>query len=239
MTTADKVRNGNQPRVKLPPISVAKFEEAMRLLERVVTEKTEIFIEKADAYRAAHRDGSTPRPLKPEEAAQVTAGLAHDLDPTLRVAMSVDVQESELRAYDEPAAQEVMMVAGVSTAPEFLDAVREFVALIEMDPDAFKDAREKGELDDAVRRAAADMAYIDLKTEGRPRAQAAMLHFSEAAGVDGSGEAWALISKAVTAALRQAMSAPQSESPISSLVDMGGDDSTSSIDSATSMQSVT
>lgn len=225
----------------LPPITTAKFEEAGRLIERLIEEKSSVFVEKAASYRESHRQG-TSRQLNAQEAAQITAGLAHHMDGNGGAdlgAMAAEIQQSDLRAYDEPTEQEVLMVAGVATAPEFIDIVQRFVALVEMPSDRFREAREGGTLDEAIDDAVREMAYLDVKDEARPRAIAALTHFSEAAGAGGPGEAWALISQVVAAAWRQAMSASPSSSPTSSLVDTGGDDSTSSTGSLTGMPSTT
>lgn len=227
--------NGKPSARKLPPVTTARFGEASRLVERLVEEKSSIFVEKASAYRETHREGTT-RPLNATEAAQITAGLAHTLDAATGAdlgALAAEIQQSDLRAYDAPSDQEVLMVAGVSTAPEFIDAVQRFVALIEMDPNTFREEREAGTLEEAIDAAVKEMAYLDVKTEARPRAVAALAHFSEAAGAGSPGEAWALISQIVQAAWRQAMSASPSSSPTSSLVDTAGGETSSSTGSPT------
>lgn len=225
---------------KLPPITVAKFEEALRLVEAIVEEKTSIFVEKANAYREVHREG-TSRPLNAQEAAQITAAMADQLgnvaeNPGGTIAR---IQDSELRAYDEPDQQEVLLAAGISTAPEFVDAGKRLVALVEMGDSEFRAAHEADTVDDALDEAVKGMAYLNLQTEARPRAIAAMAHFSQAAGAGGPGEAWALISRAVLQALNQAMSASPRSSVTSSLIDTDGDEQTSSTDSPTETPSST
>lgn len=223
--------NGKPKQTVLPPVTVARFEECLRLVERVVAEKQSVFVEKASEYRETHRE-QTARPLSALEAAQITAAMADHLkvgeDPGGAIA---DIQASGLRAYDEPDTREVLLAAGVATAPEFVNAVQRMVAVIEMDPDRFRDAREAGEerLDEAIDDAVRDMSYLDMESDARPRAVAALDHFSKAAGA-GSGKGMALMAQTILKALGQAMSALPSTSSTSSLVDTGGDAQTSSTD---------
>lgn len=221
--------NGRPKKASLPPVTVARFEECLRLVERVVAEKQSVFVEKANEYRETHREQTT-RPLSALEAAQITAAMADHLkvgeDPGGAIA---DIQASGLRAYDEPDTREVLLAAGVATAPEFVNAVQRMVAVIEMEPDQFRQAREAGEeeLDAAIGAAVCEMSYLDMETDARPRAVAALDHFSKAAGA-GSGKGMALMAQTILKALGQAMSALPSTSSTSSLVDTGGDAQTSS-----------
>jgi hypothetical protein len=231
--------NGKPPKPVLPEVSTAKLEEAMRLVEALVAEKTSVFVEKVADYREVHREG-TSRPLSALESAQIHAAIAVDaLEGSPADAIS-DIQSSDLRAFDEPSEQEVLMAAGVATAPEFIDAVKRFCVLIEMDNDTFRTAREAGEdsLEAAIESAVSDLDYLPVETETRPRAMAALEHFSKEVGA-GSGKGLALMAQTILQALGQAMSASRSESSTSSLVDMGGDESTSSTSSPTETPSTT
>lgn len=191
----------------LPPITVGKFGEAMRLLERVVAEKRDVFLDAAAAYRDSHMD-RMQRPLTAGEAAQIAAALAIDDDDPDRVRLAEQLQASgQLKAWDAPDAREVLLAAGASTAPEFLDAAKLFVALVEMAPDVFEDAREHDMLPDALEQAAKEMDGLPL-AEARERATAAFGHFAAATGGgDDPGEAIRLVARSVMQAFTAALSA--------------------------------
>lgn len=195
----------------LPKITPARFKEAMLLVERIVDENTDVFIERGQEYRRKHREG-TSRPLTAAEAAQVATAMSAAFDGDL-ADLAVRVQDSDLRAYDQPDPREVLLAAGVATAPAFLDAVMRLVALIEMPDQQFRDAREDETLNEALETAVKDLEYVDLRTDGRTRASAAMEHFAAAAGVD-SGKALGLVTRSLWQALSQAMThlAPTSTS---------------------------
>lgn len=190
---------------KLPPITVARFEETLALIEALFDENVDVLVAKGQEYREMHREG-TERRLTAMEAAQVAAGMASGvgLPP---VTLAVAVQESDLRAYDEPEPMEILLRAGVATAPAAMTTVKRFVALIEMAPDAFQAAREADDLDAALTTAVDAMAYDDLDgpTGARQRAQAALEHFARAAG-SGPGKAGGLLLRALIQAIEQAVS---------------------------------
>ena len=58
----------------LPPVTVARFQEATRLIEVLVDENTDLFIDRMASYRERARAGSARR-LTPAEAAQVAAAI--------------------------------------------------------------------------------------------------------------------------------------------------------------------
>ncbi len=201
---------------RLPVVTVARFEAASKLIEQLVEENTDLFVGKMHTYRERSRAGSS-RALSAAEAAQVAAGLATDLEPGERVKLAEDVQASELRAVDEPSPQEVLLAAGLSTAPAFLDAALRFVALIELPADTFAEAYDAGELDEALAPAIAALRELPLE-DARARAAAALDHLGSKAGV-ASGEGVRLLITAMWQALQQAANqmAPSLSSGLSSL----------------------
>ena len=201
---------------RLPVVTVARFEAASKLIEQLVEQNTDTFVEKMHAYRERQRAG-TSRALSAAEAAQVAAGLATDLEPAERVKVAEDVQASGLRAVDEPSPQEVLLAAGLSTAPAFLDAALRFVALIELDADTFAEAYDAGTLDEALAPAIAVLRELPLE-DARVRAAAALDHLGSKAGV-ASGEGVRLLIQTMWQALQQAANqmAPSLSSGLSSL----------------------
>ncbi|HET6502102.1 MAG TPA: hypothetical protein VFG87_15205 [Amycolatopsis sp.] len=189
----------------LPPVTIARLEEALGLIDELVDEQTDVFVAKGHEYRERHRAG-TERRLTAFEASQVAAAMTSG-DGLPPVTLAVAVQESDLRAYDEPEPLELLLRAGVATAPGWMDAVKRFVALIEMDPTVFREARENETLDEALTTAVAAMAYTDLDgPDGmRVRSQHALEHFAEAAGA-GPGKAGGLLVRALWQAVEQATS---------------------------------
>ncbi len=220
----------------LPVVTVARFKAAMQLMERILEENTDLFVGKMQAYRERARNG-TLRPLTPTEAAGVAAGLAGALDED-PIKIAADVQTSDLRATDDPSSQEVLLAAGLATAPALLDATQRLVALLELPPDVFEEAYDAGTIDEAIAGPARELERLPLE-DGRARASAALGHLSEKAGV-GSGEGMRLLAQAVWQALNQAAAqmAPSMSSGLSSLTDSlartDGLSETSSTDSPSS-----
>lgn len=204
---------GRRPRA-LPPITVAKLEETGKLMEQLVTENQALFLEKGQAYKDAHRDG-TSRSLMAVEAAQVAAGLAKDDQDPVQIA--ADVQASTLRAYDEPEQREILLAAGIGVAPAFVGAVRRVVALVEMPSDEFQEACENDTLTDAIDERARALRTLELQ-EARKRASAAFAHYARSAGFQ-PGEAWSLPVRAVWQALQDAMTHLSAGSVSSQLID--------------------
>lgn len=178
--TAARARQApaRKPARILPPVSPARFEEALGLVEQMVGENYDEFVSRGQEVRRQHRDGSE-RPLSALEAAQVAAGMmsAQDLPP---ITVAVAIQQSDLRATDEPEASEILLRGGVATAPAFVGLVQRFVALIEMPADEFRDAREAGRLNLAIDAAVKRTQYEPLSGAdgGRQRAIEAFDHFS-------------------------------------------------------------
>lgn len=195
-------RTADQPAPPLPPVTVYKLEHASRLLERMAREKTAVFADAANAYANEHRARSS-RPLTPVEAAQVAAGLAGVFEGRDGLDLAETVQTSKLRAVDEPNRIEVLLAAGVATAPEFLDIVLRLVALVEMSDHDVEEAAESGTLDDELNQRSKPLRHLELAA-ARARAAAALGHVAEAAG-EPSGEAWGLIVRTISAALRDAI----------------------------------
>ena len=214
MSTPKKATGGEG----LPVVTVARFEAASRLIEQLVEENTDMFVGKMHAYRERSRAGAS-RALSAAEAAQVAAGLATDLAAADRVAVAESVQASSLRAVDEPSTQEVLLAAGLSTAPAFLSAALRFVALIELDAETFEQAYEEGTLDEALEPRIADLRALPLE-DARTRAAAALDHLGSKAGVP-SGEGVRLLIQTMWQALQQAADqmAPSLSSGLSSLTD--------------------
>jgi hypothetical protein len=200
----------------LPVVTVARFEAATSLVETLFDENADLFIGKMQAYRERAREG-TSRALTAQEAAGVAAGLASAMAADSPVAVAEQVQASGLRAVDEPAALEVLLAAGVSTAPAFLRAALRLVALVEMPADEFEAAYDTGALDAALDAAVGELKKADLE-DARERAVAALDHLGSKAGV-GSGEGLRLLTTAVWQALNQAAAqmAPGIGSGLSSL----------------------
>lgn len=188
----------------LPPVTVARFSEAMLLLERIARRNVDVFADAAERYTLARRRAST-RDLDALEAAQIasalSAGVGTDaLDP---VDLAERVQASGLRAQVDPPRIEALASAGAATAPAFLDACLDLVALVELPPTLFRKAREEGRLDAALKAyRERELDDLDLGA-ARARATAAFGHVTEAAG-SGPGEVWGLVVRAIGTALGEA-----------------------------------
>lgn len=204
----------------LPPLTVARFEQATLLMERLVDENTDVFVGRMQAYRERQRAASSRR-LTADEAAKLAVSMRLALDDDDRdvVALAEDVQAGDLRAVDEPAPMEVLLAAGVATAPAFLNAALRLVALIELPADIFEAAYEDETLDVAIELHVKDLRALDLD-EARARAVSALDYLSEKAGA-GSGEGLRLLTRSVWQALNQAADqmSPQILSGLSSLTD--------------------
>ena len=197
-------------------ITVARFESAMLLLEELVAENTDLFIGKIHEYREKHRAG-TDRALSPEEAAQVAAALSVAMtegrDP---VQAAADVQASDLRAYDQPGQTEILVAAGVSTAPAFIKAALRLVALLELPEDEFEAAYDAETLPAAIDGGVKELRKLDL-AEARIRAKGALELLAEKSGAE-SGEGLRSLVQVVWRALNQAVQmGPGESSALSSL----------------------
>jgi hypothetical protein len=199
---------------KLPPVTVAKFEEAGKLIERLVEEHTDVFISAQQRYRDLHRD-ATRRPLNPDEAAMVATAMAEAFGEGDLAAAAARVQASDLHAYDDPDSREVLLAAGAATAPAFIAAARRVVALIEMPNDRFAEACEGESLDEAVDTDAEALLLLGM-IEARARAADALAHFADAAGV-AEGNVWGLLVDTVWQPLVDTITAMSSPGRSSSL----------------------
>lgn len=185
---------------RLPAVTVARFKAAMQLMERIVDQNTDLFIRKQREYRERARKGTT-RALSAADAASVAAGLAAatDEDP---VELAVRVQDSGLRASDDPQPMEVLLAAGLSTAPALMEAAQRLVALLELPADEFEEAYDAGTVYEVIEEPAKALERLDL-TEGRERANAAFHHLAREANAP-SGEVLRLLTQAVWQAFNQA-----------------------------------
>lgn len=199
----------SKPVVHLPVVSVARFEEVAKLFEVLVAEKMDVFFAAAHSARQKHRN-ATSRALSAVEAAQVATGLSRS-----DVEAAVLVQRSDLKAYDEPSANEIFVAAGLATAPAFLDACSRVAVLIEMPDDVFEQACESGTLDDEITEARKAWRTLPMP-DARARVSAALDHFAKAGGASSTGEAWRLLMQIVMQAHQQTVIA-MTPSDLSSL----------------------
>lgn len=240
MDTQTAPVNGAPAVTGLPPVTVGKFEDIGGLLEQLVEEKTSVFVESLHRYRTAHRDG-TARPLTATETAVVAGAAAAALTEEQREnpgATLAGIQQSDLRAYDEPGEQEVLLAAGLSTAPAFVDAARRVVALIEMPRREYEEACESDSLAEAIDAASNGLRDLRL-VDGRARAVAALKHLAAEVGEPGEGKGWGLIAQMVVQALRQAVTDSFPGSSTALRGPTGGDEPTSFIGSDTGTRSST
>lgn len=190
----------------LAPVTVARLEETGRLLEALFDENVSLFIRKGQDFKERHRE-ATSRQLFADEAAQIAAALAEsdaeNVTVEERIGVAAEVQASQLRAFDEPDRNDILLAAGLATAPALMEAVRKVVALVELSAEAFEKASIDGMLRAAIEEHAARLRNIEV-TEARARAAAALTHYANAAGYD-VGEAWRLPVQAVWQALTQAV----------------------------------
>jgi hypothetical protein len=190
-------------RDSLPPVTVARFEQVTLLIQRLATEKTSVFLAAMRDYQDQHRD-ATSRPLTHMEAASVAGTLAHQIGRDDVAAIAGEVQQSGLRAHESLEPRELLLAAGIRTAPAFLDVALQVCALIEMSADTFEHMCETGLLDDAVGDGAATLRNLPM-SEARDRATAALEHFSRESTGQSLGEAVRLLTGTVGQALKQAL----------------------------------
>ncbi len=237
-TTRARPAAGAPASPALPVITVGRFEEVSKLIEELVAEKADVFVAAQQNYRDLHRDRSS-RPLRPEEAAQIAAGLAEQFSDVGPADAAATVQASGLRAYDEPQPAEVLLAAGLATAPAFMHVCRLVTALIELDRDTFADVCESERLRDVLEGRARELLDVSME-DARARAQAALEHFAGSAGVE-PGKAMSLLTDTVWQALQLATSSLTSDGGLSSLIgslaSTDGPGETSSTSSATDERS--
>jgi hypothetical protein len=208
MATAQKARRSASGRPQLPVIDVARFEEIGHLIEQLVAENTDVFVRKGQEYRDAHREG-TRRALTVEEATQLAIAAVDDRPVEQRAAAFQN--EEGLYAYDQPDRREILVAAGVATAPAFVRACRKAVALIEMPTEEFWSAFDEQRLDDAIDDAANRLRRTPLP-EARERTVVALEHLAAAAG-DAGGKGLTVLARTIWAALLQAMDQLESTEP--------------------------
>ena len=186
---------------KLPPVTVAKFEAALLLLERLFEAQQESFLQKMQEHRERHTE-ITQRPLTAGEAADIAVAMREVLGDQAQTA--AELQSSDLYAYDMPDSRELLAAAGLATAPALLSAVRQLVALIEMPSATFKKAHADDLLPEALEDAASKFDDLEL-VEARKRTTDAVAHFASAAGSgDNPGEVLRALIQTVMGALEQA-----------------------------------
>lgn len=196
MATAQKAGG-----TKLPPVTVAKFEAALLLLERLFDAQQESFLGRMQEYRDRHREVSQ-RPLTAGEAADIAVAMKEVLGDQAQT--PADLQASDLYAYDMPDSRELLAAAGLATAPALLGAVRQLVALIEMPSVEFKKAHADDLLPEALEEAAGKFDDLELVV-ARKRTTDAVAHFATAAGSgDNPGEVLRALIQTVMGALEQA-----------------------------------
>lgn len=214
---APKSKAAQRPKA-LPTVGIARFREAMQLIEDLVVENTDVFLASAARYRAAHATHAeqAARRLTHVEAAAAAAAFARevgDFDAAGMAGLAADIQRSDIRAIDPPEQQELLLAAGLGTASGFIDAALAFVALVEMPKARFDEHSEAGVLRHAIDEDIATLKRRDVPVaEMRERALRAFEHFASAGGED-PGKAWSLITGMVRQALTTAMLAQESSGP--------------------------
>lgn len=213
----------------LPPVTVERFGQVTTLIERLAQQHTDVFLSAMSTYQR-DRLAVTQRGLTHTEAAAVAAQLAEQHGRDDPAALAAEVQASGLQATDPIEPRELLLAAGVRTAPAFLDAALRVCALIEMPADIFESAVEYDTLDRALDAAVDELRKLPM-TEARPRAAAALAHFTSEVGGASPGEAWSLLTGTVWQALTQALAQVAGSASLSStrLVEpTAGPDATSS-----------
>lgn len=206
MTANQKAGAAEQAAPALPPLTVARFEEALRLVDRLYEANVDTALARLQDYQERHRS-ATGRPLTAEEAVR-WAAVAHDILKHEHHTPA-ELQQSGLREYDPAGPWELLVAGGLATAPALLDAFLEFVALVEMDADKFRQAYDSDMVAEAVSRDAQQFAHLPI-TEAKERIRLALEHFT--AFQDGEpGEALRSLIQTVTGALEQAVVRVSSE----------------------------
>jgi hypothetical protein len=198
-----KAAGAKRARVSLPTITVQRFEESLKLVERIAEEEQSGFLKRMQDFRAEYRQ-SSDRPLTAEEATRFAASMADAYSDEAPEDVAARLQRSELYAYEDPEPREVLVSAGLSTAPAFVRAVRQFVALIEMPAATFTEAFEHDTLEGAIEEGRRALGNIAM-SEARTRTRAAFEHWGTEVGV-ASGEAIRRLVQTVMGALEQAAS---------------------------------
>jgi hypothetical protein len=213
----------------LPPVTVARLLAATERIDGIVEKKADIFAIRGQRYREVWRERSE-RSLSPDEVAQVAGALGAALGREDVTELLTEVSASDLRTKSDPPRLEVLLAAGLATAPALIDACLEFVALLELPADVFEDADANNDLDAALAEPIVKLRQLEL-AEANVRARAAFSHLGAAAGTS-QGEAVGLILRALGTSLSTAIG-PSSDikSLIGSLVPTGGPDASASTSS--------
>ena len=225
---ADNVDGGST--TVLPPITVARFEEIGRLIEQLLAEKTSVYAEHATRYRQEYRERSR-RPLTPYETGQLAAAMSQSLEGSDPSVALKAVDEGGYTAVDEPPSTEVLVAAGIATAPAFIDSVKRLAVLVEMPADKFEAAREGGTLSAAIDEGAKEWDRLDIQ-DARERAKAILEHVSTRIGGDPkalTGQLGRMLLQAMT----QATADMGFTSLINSVLDTDGVEETSSTEPPT------
>lgn len=220
---ADNVDGGST--TVLPPITLARFTHVAELLEQLLAEKTSVFAGHANRYRREYRARSE-RPLTAAETGQIASAMSASLEDSDPAAALKAVNQEGLTVSDDPSPTEVLIAAGIATAPAFIDSVKRLAALVEMPADKFEAAREAGSLDVAIVEGVKAWDQLDIQ-EARERAKAVLEHVSVGIGGDPkalTGQIGRMLLQAVT----QAAGNMSFTSLINSAFDTDGPDETSS-----------
>jgi hypothetical protein len=201
-TRAPAKSQGARPKPPvLPVMSVQRFEESLELVERIAKEERGGFLREMQAFRQEHRD-ITQRPLTATEAAEIASTLAAMVNERPSPGDASEAQGSDLYVYEDPAERDVLVAAGMATAPALVRAVRRFVALMEMSEVEFEQACEAGQLPTLTDEHAKALGKVSM-SEARERQSRAMSHWAKEVGV-GSGEVMRRLVETVMGALEQA-----------------------------------
>lgn len=188
---------------KLPPVTVARFEQVTTLIERLAQEKTSIFFDAMNSHLERHR-AATQRPLTPQEAVGLATTVSGQLGRDDLIDLTAEIQASEIRETgDTPNGNEILLAAGLRTAPAFVDAALRVCALIELPVVEFDAALDADDLDTAISKHAATLRKLQM-ADARERASAALTHFTTQVGGATPGEAWSLLTSTVWQAVKTA-----------------------------------
>lgn len=189
----------------IPVIGVARFNECLLLIERLLEQSTDTFLSAQARYADKHALATT-RGLDAGEAVQLVTVLGDAMsNPQQFADASLKMQQDGPRVTQRPAQMEMLLAAGLATAPQFFTACLRLVALIEMPKDVFRQAREDGELAAALETAHAKLLDDDESMDvTRARVIVALGAFAEAGGRP-PGEGVRLLGQTIWQAIQQAM----------------------------------
>lgn len=213
----------------LPPVTVARLQAATTQIDGLVDKNVDVFAARAGRYVDTFRERSE-RDMAPDEVAQIAGALGAALGREDIPELLAEVQGGNLRVRSDPPRIEALLAAGLATAPAFVDACLEFVALIEMSADEFEQANENRQLELAIVEPVRELRRLGLR-DAKTRVRAAFEHLASEAETT-PGEALGLIAKVLGTALSEAIGPlSQYASLTGSLARMGGPDESASTDS--------